>query len=52
MKEVILTVRVEPEFKKEIAGMAQRLDIPVSQLVRAALKAYVKRERDINGGAN
>jgi len=52
MKEEALTVRVESKFKEEIVEMAQRLDIPISQLIRAALKAYVKRERDINGGVN
>nr|DAT70921.1 MAG TPA: antitoxin [Caudoviricetes sp.] len=41
MKDYRATVRFDEELKEAIEGMAKEKDIPVSQLIREAVKWYM-----------
>ena len=43
MKDYRATVRFDEELKEAIEGMAKEKDIPVSQLIREAVKWYMSQ---------
>ena len=44
MKNVSLTIRMAESEKDRLIALAQTKDVPVAQLVREAIKQYLKEE--------
>ena len=44
MKNVSLTIRMAESEKDRLSELAQTKDVPVAQLVREAIKQYLKEE--------
>lgn len=42
MKDSTLTLRISEQEKEQIKALAQKKDIPASQLVREILRNYIK----------
>lgn len=46
MKDVTITFRLSESEKKQLVAKAAAKDIPVSQLVREAVKKYLKEDQE------
>lgn len=44
MKTATLGIRMSEAEKKKLEAIAERKDIPVSQIVREAIREYIKQE--------
>lgn len=45
MKEEKITIRISETEKAQIKEVAQKLDVPMSQLIRQAIKDIIQKER-------
>ena len=44
MKTAMIGIRIKEEEKEKLEALAASKDIPLSQLVREAIKQYIKQE--------
>lgn len=44
MKDTQITIRINEAEKEAIKALAAKKDIPASQLIREAIKKYIKQE--------
>lgn len=44
--EATITIRIDEKEKEELARKAEELGVPFSQLVRQAIKDYIKQQEE------
>ncbi len=44
MKNTTITIRISEQEKEALVAIAAKKDVPVSQLVREAIREYLKQE--------
>lgn len=45
MKEEKITIRISEAEKEQLKKLAQRLDVPMSQLIRMSIRELVQKEQ-------
>ena len=46
MKSATITIRLSEQDKTQLEAIAERKDIPISQMVREAIKEYIKEDQN------
>lgn len=48
MKDIVITFKVDEEMKEQMKECAKKKDIPVSQMIREAIRKYMQEANDKN----
>ena len=48
MKDIVITFKVDEEMKEQMKICAKNKDIPVSQMIREAIRKYMQEANDKN----
>lgn len=48
MKDIVITFKVDEEMKEQMKIYAKNKDIPVSQMIREAIRKYMQETNDKN----